>query len=224
MLDCDRPSPATRLRRRSRRGWCARIGRAASVVFAGSVTLAGCRSEERVVHYKPFFAGLDGAQFGGQAPVISDENRVRPAMPWDPASDQPDQIAGNRLIVDNPDGSRRLVLASPLHVMRLLELLLDDEQDRLIIEQLFSERTVAEFGGEGKSVQQAVDYLRQHRRDIAVLFARMPLAENSPTVIVDQPGDRVWIIRLTGRPAENLRFTRLWVRLERGQWKFLWVT
>ncbi len=197
----------------------ARTGLAAGALLA----LLACESDDRVVRYKPFFTGLEGANFGDQAPVVGDRATTprREAKQPEAASEPEFE---NKLFTLNLDGSKRLVLASPLHVMRLLELLLDEGEDKTIADQLFSEKTRLEFGGTAESAVQAVDYLHQHRRDIAVLFARMPLAENSPTVIVDQPGDRVWVIRLTGRPAEGLRFTRLWVRLESGKWKFMWVT
>lgn len=183
------------------------------------LTLAACESDQKVIEYKPFFTGLEGAEFGGQQPVV---NRDLPAGGAVDAAEIDE--AQNKLVVENPDGSKRLILASPLHVMRLTELLLNEGHDQLMIDQLFSEKTLLEFGGPDRSAQQAVDYLREHQRDLSILFARMPLAENSPTVIVDQPGDRTWIIRLTGKPAEGLRFTRLWVRMEHGKWKFLWVT
>ncbi|MBX3385272.1 MAG: hypothetical protein KF768_01730 [Phycisphaeraceae bacterium] len=218
-------SPFVHISRRALRRFKDCVLLAASFVVAAC--MVGCKPEERVTNYKPFFTGIEGARFGGQGPVVAESDRAPPNLPWDRGaidlSEGAEAGTGSGLILHNPDGSRRLVLASPMHVMRLLERLLDDQEDQLIIDQLFSERTLQEFAGSGKGPQQAVEYLRQHRRDIAVLFARMPLAENSPTVIVDQPGDRVWVIRLTGRPSENLRFTRLWVRLERGRWKFMWV-
>jgi hypothetical protein len=34
----------------------------------------------------------------------------------------------------------------------------------------------------------------------------------------------VWVLELTGAAADDLRFTKLWAVMERGNWKFYWVT
>ena len=174
--------------------------------------LGACKGEEKVVQYKPFFTGLSGAEFNTD-PVNSA-----------PGYSDPTATPDGRNVIEKPDGSRVLVCKSVQSVMTHLERELDENHDDIILTQLISQRTLAEFEGRGETPKAIIDFLQKHRRDIAMLFARMPMAERSPTVILKQPGDNVWILQLTGAAAEDLRFTKLWVIMERGNWKFYWVT
>lgn len=183
-----------------------------TLTFLCLASLTGCKNEETVTRYKPFFTGLSGAEFNTQ-PVGSTAGYS------DPTSN-PD----GRNVIENPDGSRVLVCKSVRSLMTHLERELDAENGSIIIEQLISRRTLEEFEGRGESPQAIIDFLTKHRRDIAMLFARMPMAERSPTVILKQPGNGVWILEVTGAAAEDLRFTKLWAVMERGNWKFYWVT
>jgi hypothetical protein len=184
-------------------------------VTLGAVLLgaAGCAPEERVTSYKPFLTGVSGAQFG-QQPV---SGRTQ-STAW---HGDPDD---GRIVIENPDGSRTLLCRTVRALMTHLERELDEGNSDVILKQLISRRTLEEFERRGESPRAIVDFLHKHRRDIAVLFARMPMAERSPTVILQQPGDNVWILKLTGAAAQDTRFTRLWVVMERGSWKFYWVT
>lgn len=187
--------------------------RTASTLACLALAIApGCKSEETVTRYKPFFTGLSGAEFNTQ-PVEANTGYI------DPTSN-PD----GRNVIENPDGSRILVCKSIRSMMTHLERELDAENSDIILEQLISKRTLEEFEARGESPKAIIDFLVKHRRDIAMLFARMPMAERSPTVILRQPGNRVWILELNGAPAEGLRFTKLWAVMERGNWKFYWVT
>ena len=49
------------------------------------------------------------------------------------------------------------------------------------------------------------------------------MAERTPTVIVDQPGDRQWVLRLTGQASENVKFKVVGVRQEMGMWRLEWL-
>jgi hypothetical protein len=68
-----------------------------------------------------------------------------------------------------------------------------------------------------------VAFLKKRRRDIAVLFSRMPFAERTATVIMDKQGRNLFRLRLTGQAKQDTRFTELWTEFEKGQWKFVWV-
>ncbi len=183
-------------------------------VSAGGMllALAACATEERVTQYKPFFTGLSGAKFS-TAPVDASRGYADPTA-------SPD----SRTVIENPDGSRVLVCRSVRALMSHLERELDDGNTDIIIKQLISTRTLEEYEGRGESPQAIVDFLQKYRRDLAMLFARMPMAERSPTVILKQPGDGVWILQLSGAAAQDIKFTKLWVVMERGNWKFYWVT
>ena len=49
------------------------------------------------------------------------------------------------------------------------------------------------------------------------------MGEYTPTVLLDQPGDKMWVIRLTGATKEGMKFTKVWARLENANWRFVWV-
>ena len=185
---------------------------ATMVIVAGLCALAGCKAEESVTRYKPFFTGLSGVTFN-TPPVDSSRGYA------DPTAAPPQ---GN--VIENPDGSRTLLCKSVRALMSHLERELDEDNTEVIVKQLLSKRTLAEYESRGETPKAIVAHLQKHRRDIAMLFARMPMAERSPTVILRQPGGGVWVLELTGAAAEDMRFRKLWVVMERGDWKFYWVT
>jgi len=108
-------------------------------------------------------------------------------------------------------------------LMTALEHCLDTGEDDLIIDQVISDMTRQEYRGRSEDPRAVLKFLRFHRKDLALLFARMPMAEHTPTVILEQPGDRMWTLRLTGAAAKDLELTKLWARLEQGNWRFVWV-
>lgn len=183
-------------------------------ILATALSLAflpACATQEKVVRYRPFLSGIDGAQFGSQGPVNSH-----------PGNADPTAYAGESFIT-NDDGSETLILASPKLVMIHLERLLDLNRDDEIISRLVSEKTRDEFARRAAGDQGILDFLHHNRKEIAKTFSRMPQAQHSPFVVLQQPGDKVWIIQITDMPARDLKFTRLWVRQEQSEWKFLWL-
>lgn len=181
------------------------------------VLLTACSSEEKVVSYKPFFTGIGSAEFGTE-PVQSQ----RTGEIADPTAVAPDE----KLMVIEEDGTRTYISRSPRNVMGHLMNVLDEntpEGDAAFLDQLVSEKTIEYYRSNGKEPLDFMKELRARQKDIAKSFARMPMAEHSPTVIIDQPGDRTWCIRLTGAAAKDVRYTQLWVRLENKQWKLMWL-
>lgn len=179
--------------------------------------VAGCAQDEKIVAYKPFFAGIGSAEFGTQ-PV----NAGRSGEAVDPTTIVPDQ----GLVIEEEDGTRTFIARSPRHVMAHLQALLDEntpEGDQILLDQLVSEKTLEFYQSKGKDPADFIKELRARRKEVAKTFARMPMAEHSPTVIIDQPGDRMWCIRLTGAAAKDVRYTQFWVRLEGRQWKLMWL-
>lgn len=177
------------------------------------VFFAACASEEKVVRYKPFLTGIEGATFN-QQPVLADQ-RVTPI--------RPDSIADNRIVIDNPDGSTTLISRSPQHVMLHVERCLDENLDDLLLQQIVAEQTKTYYRAQGKDPTQFIELLHQRRKDIAKLFARLPQGEHSPSALLRQLPDRTWRIDLTSGYAKDLHWTRLWLQMERGQWKLLWL-
>lgn len=179
--------------------------------------LAACASEEKVVSYKPFFSGIGSAEFG-TAPVQS----ARTGATADPTEVAPDE----KLVIIADDGTRTYISRTPRNVMGHLMSVLDEntpEGDAAFLDQMVSEKTIEYYRSNGKDPADFIKELRARQKDIAKSFARMPMAEHSPTVIIEQPGDRTWCIRLTGAAAKDVRYTQFWVRLERKQWKLMWL-
>lgn len=174
--------------------------------------LCSCASEEKVVRYKPFLTGIDGASHA-DTPVMGD-TRVTPADPTK---------AGDSIVRETPDGKVVLISKSPQHVMMHVERCLDEEQDQLLLEQVISEQTKDYYRTQGKDPLAYVQLLRDRRKDVAKLFSRMPQGEHSPSVMLRQLPDRVWRLDVVGGYAKGLNWTRLWVRMERGEWKLMWM-
>jgi hypothetical protein len=187
-----------------------------ATALAGALVLAavGCAPQERVTRYRPFFTGIQGADFTAE-PVNASAGLVDPtAVPED------------KIILTRDDGSRVFIARSPRHVMQHVETLLNEDDpasDQILLDQLVSEKTHEFYRTQGKDPLAFVADLHARRKDVARTFARMPMGEHSPTVLIDQPGDRVWVLRLTGAAAEDIAFTRVWFRMERGQWKLMWM-
>lgn len=182
-------------------------------VVAGAGGMSACQQEAKVVRYKPFLSNIADAKFGDESvPINPNAGYVDPT-----------QLAESSIVIEHPDGSKTLIAKSVQHMMIHLQRCLDEEADDLLIDQVMSQKTADHFRAEGKSPMELVDSLKKNRREIGRTFSRMPLGEHSPTVILNQPGDKTWIIKVTGAAAKDLKFTRLWARLESGNWRFLWL-
>lgn len=185
----------------------------AAAALGLALAAGACAPEERVTQYKPFFAGIAGADFGGQAPVGAPRSA---AVPADPGAVQ--------TVVEREDGTKTYLARAPIHLLGHIESLLDEgsaEADRDLLEQLVDVRTKEHYRAQGKDPAEFVRMLHRRRKDLAQTFARMPMAEQSPTVLVGQPGDRTWVLRLTGQAAEDVRFAEVWIRFDLGQWRLV---
>ncbi len=208
---------------RHRRSRCARkpvargvqLARVSMAVYV-AVLLAGCAGEERVTSYKPFFAGVSGAEYGGQGPVDPMKGRQDPtATP-----------AEFKTIIEHPDGRKTYLTPSPAILLAHVEALLDEdtpETDKVILDQLIDEKTKDHYRQHGVEPIEYITYLRQNRKALAKTLARMPMAERTPTVVVDQPGDRQWVLRLTGQASEGVKFREVWIRQDMGMWRLEWL-
>lgn len=183
---------------------------ARTLVCALLCVVSSCAREETVVRYKPFFANIADAQHG--------TTPVRPQAGYR----DPTAYDGQRRI-EEPDGSVRLISKSVLDLMTHVERTLDDGDDDLFFEQILSEHTKRHYRGEGRDPAEAIEYFRKHRRDIAVLFARMPFGEYSPTVIRHKTGRNQWKLELVSTAKRDSPLTELWVSLESGQYRLMWV-
>jgi hypothetical protein len=178
------------------------------------ILLGGCAQEEKVVNYKPFFAGLSGAHMQTQ-PVVD-----RPRTPSGTLIDESEMF---RTVIENPDGSRTLLSKTGLQLMQHIQNTLADSERELFVNQILSEITRREFMERSLDPADAFDRLKTHERDIARLFSRMPLGENSPNVIMEAVGRNVFRVRLTGPATRDVgRFTGFDMILEGGNWRLRW--
>ena len=178
--------------------------------------LGACAQQERVTSYKPFFTGLGGAEFGAQAPVDPLKGHV------DATAMAPDI----KTIVEHPNGTKTYIAPAPSILMAHVEALLDEgtpEADKTLLDQLIDENTKEHYRRHGAEPTEYIAYLHQNRKQIAKTFSRMPMGEHTPTVIVDQPGNRQWVLKLTGQAGEGVKFREVWVRQDMGMWRLEWL-
>ncbi|MGQ0627457.1 MAG: hypothetical protein ACT4PL_05070 [Phycisphaerales bacterium] len=180
------------------------------------LVLAGCETEERIIRYDPFLARIDKAQT--QTPPVMD-TQARPDM-IDPST-----VGLDELRIRNPDGTISIRSAAIRHCMINLALCLQAGEDELLYEQVVSEETKRHFRTqEGDPRAATLAFVKDNYGDLMALFQRMPAAERSPGVTMSKQGPGKLKLELAGPPAEGLKLTTLWVVMERGNWRFWWVT
>jgi hypothetical protein len=172
----------------------------------------GCQPEEKVLRYKPFLANVPGAQ-----------TRMPTVGPKYEGFRDPTAVPDDKVVRQNPDGSVTLVAKSIRQLMILVQKTLAEDRDDLLYEQVVSEEAKQQYRDKGKEPLEILAYLKEHRQDISTLFSRMPFGEQSPNVILDQPGNRTFHLKLTGLATKGSNFHHLWAIMEHGTWKLLWV-
>lgn len=165
----------------------------------------GCYSERRDVNYKPFFTGIPGAQT--QTPATSD------ASPRGPEPAEPES-----LVVEGPDGTRRLISRSATQLMGHVKRTLAEEDEALFVDQVLSERTRLEFVERGLDPGEAYRRLKADQPEILKLFSRMSMGERSPFVVVTKLDDRTQRLQLTGQAKRDLKYTGFDMTLEGAEW------
>lgn len=185
------------------------------VMAVGVWVLAGCQPEERIVNYKPFFSGLEGVQTG--QPEVRDGEVVSTGGRLDPSQ------MSREIVIENEDGSVTLVSKSGSHLMRHIERTLYENERELFAEQVLCSATRQEFEERGLDPTEAFDRLKAHERDIAELFARMPLGEHTPQVMMSKVGHNTFRVRVTGLGSNELYWRGFDMVLEGGNWKLRWM-
>ncbi len=187
-----------------------------AVVAAAALALAGCQPEEKVVRYKPFLAGLEGTQT--QTPAVAE--RTTPALAAPPGATVDEK---DGLVIKNKDGSKTLISRCGLHLMHHIQQTLADGDDKLFAEQVLSQMTRDEYAGRGIDPREAFRTLKPRQMEIAKLFSRMPLGENSPNVTTSTVGHNIFRVQLVGQAAKGLDgYTGFDMVLEKGSWRLRW--
>lgn len=183
-----------------------------------------CKDEPRVMNFTPFFNGLEGA-VGAKAVRngVAEGEGVEggPAVDLTASSDaRPED-----LVKAGPDGKKVIVSRTIRHVMVHLSTLLSEGDDDTLFGQLLADYTKAHFAAQGKDARaESLAYLKNNREDIMALFGRMPMAERSPGVMLEQSDGKLFRLALRGTAAKGMRMSELWITMEKGQWKLVWVS
>ena len=196
------------------------------VVLGLALAASACQEEPRVVNFTPFFDGLEGAvgakavrdgvpagggAEGGESGQPADATASSDARPED-------------LVKTGPDGKKVIVSRTIRHVMIHLSTLLSEGDDDTLFNQLLADYTKAHFAAQGKDARtESLAYLKGNREDIMALFGRMPMAERSPGVMLEQSDGKLFRLALRGTAARGMRMSELWITMEKGQWKLVWV-
>jgi hypothetical protein len=179
--------------------------------------MGGCEPETKVVRYKPFLAGLEGVQT--QAPGVGSKPKAPLA-----GADLPTVGDGkDPLVVENKDGSKTLLSRCGLHLMHHIQKTLADGDDKLFASQVLCQETRDEYLGRGLDPREAFAKLKPREKEIAKLFSRMPMGENSPNVTVETLEKNMFRVQLMGTAAKGLEgYTGFDMVLERGNWRLRW--
>jgi hypothetical protein len=184
------------------------------IILALAVAISGCKPEEKVVRYKPFFSGLDGVET--REPTVIEQ---QPGM----AGTEDAEITDDDLIIENEDGSKTLISRSGLQLMSHIRRLLAEGDADTFASQVLSQVTRDEYNQRQIDPRESFKTLKEREKDILLLFARMPMGESSPTVIVDQLGRNTFRVRVTGDARRGLgRYTGMDMIMEKGNWKLRW--
>jgi len=195
-----------------------------------SVMAGGCASEQRILRYKPFLANIDNAVTATPAVGVepSQQSVTSSFDPDDAPSAEPiDPTVVGEGFYDRmaklPDKLVTLEAGDIISLIHHVRWTLDEDRDDLLIDQLFSEALLDELHSRGQSPEDYVDWLHENRRDIEIMFARMPMVP-SPNALVQQTAKHQYRVRLNGLAAKGIRFTELWVAMERGKYRLLWIS
>jgi len=179
-------------------------------IFIVIPLLLGC-VEKKVVYRRPLLSGLPGAVSGGEAVA------AKPRGYQDPS-----RIDSGKITIENPDGTKTLISRSARQLMaHIYQTLLDDDRD-LFTEQVLSEMTKEEYRAHNLDPKRAFDELKRHRSDVEALFARMPMGEYTPGILLQNAGRGVMRVALSRQAADKLMWRGFDMVMEGGNWKLRW--
>lgn len=213
------------------------------LLLAAAIPITGC-TEQRVVGSRGILSDIPGAEGGlrpdGQPPPATARNaeweavlgpfRKDPALA--PGAAEAAKKAGDQwpreiapLRMQRRDGSIALVSNSPANVMFHLTQTLASGELELLYEQVLSEAAKVEYRKRSRDPREAVQWLARRQEDIGSLFAAMPLAEQTPGVMMSNIGRNRFRLAVEPDVAQgmSLRLTSMDVIVEEGQFKLLMI-
>ncbi len=190
-----------------------RLPRFPSLLLAVCCAAASCAREEKLVRYKPWFAGLEGAQINRQVAIPSN-------LRSDPGAGMPE----DSLRVQHEDKSVSLIAKTGRQLMIHIYTTLAENERDLFTKEVLSESTRAEYRAQGLDPSVAFDALLAREDDIIDFFNAVPYAENTPGVFWQPQGARTFRIEAVGLPRTNLKIVAMDMTMEQGNWKLRWFT
>jgi hypothetical protein len=184
-----------------------------ALLLAHAVFTAAC-TEERIVRSRPPFAGLPGAT-GAQIIDEDQEARLRRAGA-SAGQEQPERE------VLNPDGTRTLITRTVRDLMFHVASTLEKNERDLLVGQLLSRTTIAEFVERGHDPALAFDLLKGMEPDIRELFTKLHSGELTPGAILEPASGRAFRLRLPVEVTGRNRLIGFDAIPERAQWKLRW--
>lgn len=173
--------------------------------------IASCASEERVTQYKPFFAGIDGAEHQTQ-PVNS---RLTGGIAVERTSAVEEDARGN--VTLNSPSIRHMMS----HVLRTLA---DEDAAngrKVFAEQVVSESSRAEMTRWGTSAEDQYDLMRAYYNDVYTLMSRLPMGEHTPTALMRKAGTRRILVELQGIARRDVRWKGFIAERTGNEWKLV---
>lgn len=182
------------------------------VLIAPLVVWLGCAQEQRITRYHPFMANLPDVKTG-TAPVGNVLGNAQ----------DPTAARSETLVIERPNGDKTLVSGNIRQLLYHMVNCLANDELELFYDQLVATETKQDYRSKGKEGFAFVEFLKQNESDIVMLAARMPMAEHTPSVALDQPSRNVFKLSLTGIAKVDMAYTVLWAVHEKGTWKLMWV-
>lgn len=180
------------------------------------LALAGC-TETRLIHNRPMLSGLPGSNTGME--ITAPRNAPPPPLAGaDAPATTPSGLP--RLVTEDRDGDRTLIIRSGNDLIHHITWTLEDEERDLFTSQVLSRITQAEYRERSLDPREAFDELKKRERALRLLFARMPLGEFTPGMVMKPVGDNVY--RLQVKPDSRLYYTGMDIVSEGGMWRLRW--
>ncbi len=184
-----------------------------------AVALTAC-TETRVIHNRPMLSGLPGSNTGME--ITGPRNAPPPptaaADPNNPTAANPSGLP--RLVTEDRDGNRTLIIRSGNDLIHHITWTLEAEERDLFTGQVLSRITQAEYRERNRDPREAFDELKKRERALRLLFARMPLGEFTPGMVMKPVGNNVY--RLQVKPDSRLYYTGMDIVSEGGMWRLRW--
>jgi hypothetical protein len=207
---------------RTRRTNAALVGVILSGVFCNAC-------QEKVVAVRGGLQNMPGAR-GGVRVEASEEtapgkNYERLLSKYNTYDDElvPDENHPLRLVDPHDPERVTLVMHSPQHVVIHLHETLQNGELDLLYDQVLSDRLKRNYRELLKDPHEAVDYLVKNEKAVRRLIATMPAADQTPGLSLRPLGDNMYRIQAPGNGSLDMKFQKLDLVLEDGQFRLLLI-